>query len=206
VVFMEDVEQVAAAENSDQISELLDLFDGIQAKNTELMVVLTTNHPDKLHKGMMRPGRLDAIIEIANLDAVGIEKLIRAVIGDRLAPNVEFGPVCEAAEGYLPAFVKELADRAVRYALSRSDGDIGDQTITTEDLVHAAAGLRPQFQRMQDAPEFSEGDTLAESLRKIGRSGTEEAIAGLTPNAGDESIFDQVWDPEAIARAQQNGR
>lgn len=201
VVFMEDVETVASAENSTQISQMLDIFDGIQAKSTEIMIALTTNHPDALHKGFLRPGRLDAIIEIANLDAAGIAKLIQCVVGKRLAPKINWEPVCEAAEGYLPAFVKEVGDRAIRYMISREGGQIGkDSLITTEDLVHSAKALRAQFKRMQDAPEFSTGDTLAESLGKVTEAATERAVARIATSA--DGANDEVWNPGALAKAQ----
>jgi transitional endoplasmic reticulum ATPase len=38
---------------------------------------MTTNHKDEIHKGMLRPGRLDAIIEIGAMDRPGVEKLAR---------------------------------------------------------------------------------------------------------------------------------
>jgi transitional endoplasmic reticulum ATPase len=203
VVFMEDADTIAAADNEDMISQLLDLFDGIQAKNTDLMIVLTTNHPESLHKGMMRPGRLDAIIEIGALDDAGIEKLIRGIIRpDRLDQNVDFKPVVKACEGYMPAFIKEAADRAIRYALARNNGNIGNYQIGTEDLVHAATGLRPQFDRMTDAPEFSEGDTLKTSLEKIMQKSAVSAVSQL---ASKDEIYEAVWDEHALDEARKNG-
>jgi transitional endoplasmic reticulum ATPase len=198
VVFMEDAETVASVDNVDAISKVLDLFDGIQAKTTDLVVVLTTNKPEELHKGMMRPGRLDAIIEINALDAHGIERLIRVNIGDdRLAPDIDFGPIVEACEGYMPAFVKEAADRAVRYALARSHGSIGNYEISTDDLVYAAGGLRSQFNRMQDAPEVSTADTLVGSLEKVVLGGARKAVAQLAASPDDAS--GEVWKPESLA-------
>lgn len=201
VVFMEDVETVASAENASKISEMLDIFDGIQAKSTEIMIALTTNHPDALHKGFLRPGRLDAIIEIANLDGAGIAKLIQCVVGQRLAPEIDWALVAEAAKDYLPAFVKETGDRAIRYMIARNGGKVdADSLITTEDLVHSAKALRPQFERMQDAPEFSTGDTLADSLGKVTEAATKRAVAEIAAPAGD--AMDEVWNTPALQKAQ----
>lgn len=205
VVFMEDADTMASAENEDLISQILDVFDGIQSKNTDLMVVMTTNHPEALHKGMMRPGRLDAIIEIGALDDLGIEKLIRTIIpAGRLAEKIDFGQVCQAATGYMPAFVKELGDRAVRYALSRNNGDLGAQVITTEDLVHAANGLRSQFERMQEAPEYSTNETLGTTLSAIIETATRKSVAELAPEA--DNTDESFWDVNQLALAQKNGR
>ena len=153
--------------------------------NTDLVVVLTTNHPEELHKGMMRPGRLDSIVEIGALDGHGIERLIRSVIDEkRLAKDIDFAPIVDACEDYMPAFVKEAADRAVRYALARSEGNIGNYVISTEDLVFAAGGLRSQFNRMQDAPEHSNSETLAGSLQTLMEAGAKKATLALAAGRG----------------------
>jgi transitional endoplasmic reticulum ATPase len=206
IVFMEDVDGlVDPTANADQISSLLDTFDGIRTKNADLMIVLTTNHPDKLHKGMMRPGRLDALVEISNLDGPAIQKLFTSILGGRLDKKIEWEAVVKACQGYLPAFLKETADRTVRYAISRSEDETTPLKITTEDLVFSAQGLRPQFERMQDAKEFSNADTLAEAMRKISEEGTRRGVAELATK--DEDYIFQAWDPDKLlAEAEANHR
>ena len=200
VVFMEDADTIANAENGEEISKVLDLFDGIQSKNTKIIAVLTTNYPERLHKGMMRPGRVDAIIEINDLDAAGIERLFRQLIGDRLDPATEFAPVVEACRGYVPAFIKEAADRAVRYALARAEGNIDGLTITTEDLVFASSGLRSQFDRMETAPEVTKADRLATAFTDIVKDATQSGIADVA--AEHDSARADVWHRPRIEELQ----
>jgi len=161
VVAFEDIDTVAdASKDVEAVSKMLDLFDGIQAKKVEVMAVLTTNHPEKLHKGMMRPGRLDAIIEVTSPDANGIRKLIEVnTPAGRLDENIVWDEVAEAMAGFLPAFVVEAAGRAFRYALIRTGGELyvedetgrHETTLTTEDLVNSGLGLRPQLNDMNGA-------------------------------------------------------
>ena len=170
-VFFEDLDTVADpdATSADNATKLLDSFDGITAKGTELIVVLTTNHPDRIHKGMLRPGRLDAIIEIGALDVAGIEKLVKVTLKpEHLAPDVDWELVGKAMTvtaddgveiGFLPAYAKEAADRTFRYALAR-EGTPEGIVITTDDLVHAAEGLRPQLLMMEGAKEHQRKDTV----------------------------------------------
>jgi transitional endoplasmic reticulum ATPase len=87
VVFYEDLDAIATVEDPNgqkydraSISRLLDDFDGVDAKGTKILCVLTTNFPERIHKGMARPGRLDAMIEINELDEQGVEKLVRVRI------------------------------------------------------------------------------------------------------------------------------
>lgn len=168
VIAFEDVDNIAdAGKDSLQISEVLDLFDGIEAKNSQIMLVLTTNHKEKLHKGMMRPGRLDAIIEIGPPDAEGIRKLIEVTIGDKLDLHIKWDEVAEAMEGFLPAFVVEAGQKAIRYALVRNNGVLNGARITSEDLVSSGIGLRPQYDLMQDASETTVKPEIETVIEKI---------------------------------------
>lgn len=163
VVFFEDVDIVAEGESTDKdaVSELLDIFDGMTTKGTEILVVLTTNHVEKIHRGMLRPGRLDAVIQIDALDDAGIEKLCKVSIpDDMLDAIIEWPAVCTAMAGFLPAFVVESATRALRYSIARGDG----KQIETSDLVMAAEGIRPQLDLMEGAGEGKQRPALDEAL------------------------------------------
>lgn len=160
VVFVEDIDVQTSTGESDAVSKLLDSFDGITAKGGELMVVMTTNHIERIHKGMLRPGRLDAVVEIAALDRNGCERLIKAIVDPaKLEGDIDYDAVYEAMEGFLPAFVRETINRAVTFAITRLEGS-GDYTIATPDLVHAAHSLRPQLDALNNAGEGQTKPTL----------------------------------------------
>lgn len=180
VVAFEDVDNLAdAGKEAAKISEVLDLFDGIEAKNSKIMLVLTTNHVEKLHKGMLRPGRLDAIIPIGPPDANGIRKLIEVNSLDKLADDIDWDRVSLAMEGYLPAFVVEAAQYAQRYALVRNEGFLDGTKLNTQDLVAAGEGLRPQFELMQDAKESKDKPAIEEIMNRIIEENTEDAATRL---------------------------
>lgn len=164
VVFFEDVDTISKPGQPDQVSKLLDVFDGIQAKGTEIMVVLTTNHAELIHKGMVRPGRLDAVIHVGAMDQAGVERLVRRVCRGMLDDHIDFDAVFAANDGYMPAFVKEGVERAVRYALARCQGEPVAIRINTDDLVAAAAGLRDQLDLMEGNKEHHEVDALGAAL------------------------------------------
>ena len=167
VVFYEDVDQIANPDQPDSgIARLLDDFDGIEAKSTKIMVVLTTNHADRIHKGMARPGRLDAMIEIDDLDQEGVEKLVRTRVGGQLADDIDWTAVFEAARGYRPAFVTEFADRALRYLVAEH-GAIDGHRITSQNLVDSANGLRPQYNLMEGAKDTSNRPDLEQALLAV---------------------------------------
>lgn len=186
VVFFEDVDLIADPDTGhDNVSQLLDVFDGIQAKDTKIMVVLTTNHVEKLHKGMVRPGRLDAIIHIGEWDADGFKRLIQQIVPPGKLGDVDYEVVAEAMHGFLPAFAKEAVDRAIRYNLARNFGDLN--VLTTEDFVAAAEGLRPQLELMNDARETAGGSKL-----EIGFGEVLTELINRTVTT-DPSNKDDVW-------------
>lgn len=194
IVFFEDAEIVTASEqaNASNISKVLDVFDGINTKGTSMMVVMTTNHPENIHKAMHRPGRVDAQIEIGPLDSIGIQNLIQRTIPEHmLQETIDWEEVSASCDGYVPAFVKEVADRAIRYSLSRSHGSIGTDAvkIQTEDLVKSAQGLRPQFNRMSSAEETHIKNRSLEEIVVSGISG----IISASPRA-------DVWNPNELKK------
>lgn len=197
VVFFEDMDIIADPTDAegDDITELLDMFDGITAKGTEIICILTTNHVDKIHKGMTRPGRLDAIIEIGSLDGGGIERLIRAVVPEeQLDPKIDFGPIVEAMSDeqgdpdFMPAFVKECCDRVRRYAITRGEGKF-DGLYTTGDFVHAAEGLRAHLDLMKGAKDIVEREPLGSVFgKKIREEAEVAAVEAVRSNIREDLL------------------
>jgi hypothetical protein len=183
VVFFEDIDVVAEQGSPQKISQLLDSFDGVTSKGKEIIAILTTNHVDRIHKGMLRPGRMDAIIEIGELDASGVRKLIRSKIpADMLAADVDFAAVAESVKGYMPAFTSEVVNRAFRYAMVRNGGR-PKAKLVTDDFVTAAKGLRPHFELMNDAHEGKQPPSLDAALRRVMKDVTE--ATKVYDSAGD---------------------
>lgn len=182
VVFFEDLDVIAKPGGSDDaVSKLLDSFDGISNKNTPVMAVLTTNHVERLHKGMLRPGRLDAVVHIGELDGDAIRRMILSILPPHSVDVDDWIAVAEAMHGFLPAFVKESTDRALRYAVARTVSD-DDIKITSKDLVDSANGLRPQLDLMTGAKESVTPDPLSKAFSQVIQATTKEVVAntGLT--------------------------
>lgn len=183
VIFVEDVDTLTSADQeASRISRMLDLFDGARAKGQEVLAVLTTNHAEAITPGMVRPGRIDAVITITAPDAPGIVRLCKVLVQEGLLdeaipaegedfPNGEgrtFGwdDVSEAMAGFIPAAISEACSRAVRYMIVRNNGHVNGSKITAEDLVRAAQGLVPQMELLERAIAGEpERDMLGERFR-----------------------------------------
>jgi transitional endoplasmic reticulum ATPase len=181
-VFFEDID-VLQSNDPEAVSKLLDSFDGISGKGQEVIAVLTTNNREKIHKGMLRPGRLDALIHIAELDQNGVAKLIKASTpAEYLDDDINWGDVFVACHGYLPAFVREVAARAFRFAMAREGGK--PAKLFTEDFEAAAHSLREQFNLMTGAYEVQPEEGLNKAF--------EAAIQGVFKSA---KVLDRYGDP-----------
>lgn len=185
VVWYEDIDTVGSGGDTLHISKLLDALDGVQAKGVEVVAGFTTNHVDQLQKGLLRPGRIDTVIHIGELDRPGIERLIKSVVPARLlTEKVDYDKVAAAFSGYVPAFAKEAIDRAMRYSIARNGG--APDTVTTSDLVNAAQGLRAQHRIMEAAGEGANVPTVGQALTKI----VEDVLnrTGITSSYTDDTM------------------
>ena len=197
VVFIEDVDTFAQpGSNEDAVSKVLDMFDGVQTKGLKMVLVMTTNHKEKIHKGMLRPGRLDSVIHIGAMDEPGVEKLARRIIGDKLEDDIDFHQVFRAMDGFMPAFVREAFDRAVRYSVSLNDGVLG--RISTAALVQSAEGLREQLDLMNAASDKPRNSGLVGELEQlvsgVVADGIREQVVGLSIVKRDGNTFGTLAD------------
>jgi transitional endoplasmic reticulum ATPase len=172
VVFVEDVDIYAEASDSGHTrSRLLEMFDGISSKGHEILVVMTSNKAEKLDKGMIRPGRIDHMIEIGNLDRKASEKLIKLVNGDQLAADVDFDAIYKAVSHFEPAFLRSTFTEARTAALIRTaDALVAKGTyterrahefkLTTSDFITAAHVMEAQHERHSQASDSSPKITI----------------------------------------------
>lgn len=183
VVFVEDIDNQTATSDDDAVAQLLESFDGVTSKGSEIALLMTTNHFDRIHKGMLRPGRIDAVVEVAGLDRQGVERLVRSVVKrDRLAEDVDFDSVYDAMGvlvthengdservDFYPAYVRETLERAKTYAVGRSGGKL-DYVLTTDDIVGAAVSLYGQLRAQHLAEEGERPPVLDTVFRSLVRS------------------------------------
>lgn len=109
ILLLEDID--CAFEERDKeygvtMSTLLNILDGVNAAEGRI-VIMTTNHPEKLDPALIRPGRVDVIYHIGNATVSQIERLYKRFYpeGDRargFAIQAEkFGPSMAKVQGHL---------------------------------------------------------------------------------------------------------
>lgn len=115
------------------VNHLLTLLDGASFDGSNLVVLGATNHPSALDSALLRPGRLDRVIEIpiprTERDCEGI---LRHHLEGRLAGQ-DLAPLTPLLLGMSGAEIMALVREAKRRARSEA------RTITFDDLMSVAA-------------------------------------------------------------------
>lgn len=184
VVFCEDIDRVMTGERTVAIDDLLNTIDGIESKSTEIMVVLTTNHLEKIHRAMLRPGRLDAVIPITPPDQESAERLIRQYARDLLRGDSETQHmyITEAAQrmaGQIPAVIREMVERAKLSAIKLT----GKPILTGEALLDAATAMQRQLALLEE--KSSEAATPGEHIAYGIHGVLRRAFPGVVKAVGD---------------------
>lgn len=176
VVFCEDVDRAVRGERTEEMDTILNTIDGIKAKNTEVMVILTTNELDKINQAMIRPGRIDVIIPVAPPDAKAAERLVRLYAKDQdgnslLVDNADLTNVGVTLDGRIPAVIRETVERSKLAAISHLE-DHEPLRLSPQDLLLAAKELEAHNRLLAPPPEDGRaeiekfGDAFATTLVK----------------------------------------
>lgn len=129
VLFAEDVDRIMNGIRTYDMDAILNAVSGVDSKDTEIMLVLTTNHVEQINQAMLRPGRLDAVITIEPPNADTVQKLIRMYGDGALPENINLKSVSESLAGQIPAVIREVVERAKLASLSK-----GEKLIAVSDL------------------------------------------------------------------------
>lgn len=172
VVFAEDIDRFGDR-TKEEVNDLVNCMDGLIPQSAALMVILTTNHVERIDKSLLRPGRLDAVISIDAPDSEAVQRLIRHYASHNLPADIDLTHVGEMLAGQIPASIAEVVKRSKLTMLTEDR-----ETITEGDLVVAAESANRHLALLADIPsEKSAGDRLADDLTAIVKG--PETVAAL---------------------------
>lgn len=162
IIFAEDIDRVTE-ERTEQTNDLLNVVSGILSSNSEVITVLTTNHLDKIHPAMLRPGRIDLVVPIGLPDAEAAERLIRGYAAGLLRHDLDIMSVAKSVEGFIPAMIRELVERAKLSMITD-----GRDVLSVGDLEVAALGLKAHASLLAPKTEVkSIEQKFGEAARKL---------------------------------------
>lgn len=183
VVFCEDIDRAVSGERSVAMDDILNILDGIDTKASKIITVLTTNHLENINPAMLRPGRLDAIINVQAPDAEAVERLIRLYGHGTVAEDADLGPASELLAGTIPAVIAEVVKRAKLVQLQLQEPGSPVQCISGNAVLKAAETMQDQIELLREQskpreaePTFNEvmGGAVAHAL-----NGTKESLGKM---------------------------
>lgn len=147
VILLEDLDEQAsgAAGRSQELNAILNTMNGVLGVNDRVMSIFTTNHPDRIHPAMLRPGRIHFAIELGALDGPGVQKMAENT-GLALDGAINWEELADA-HPLPPAYIKEALNRAGLLAETTGNG-----TVTHDDLRVALSEMR-DHKKLQDGGE-----------------------------------------------------
>ncbi|ENQ1546145.1 ATP-binding protein [Salmonella enterica] len=185
VIFCEDIDRALNGERSVEMDDILNILDGIDTKAAKIITVLTTNHLENINPAMLRPGRLDAIINVNAPDAEAVTRLIRLYGEGTIAPDTDLEPTGKLLAGTIPAVIAEVVKRAKLVQLQLQAPGTKVENITGEAVFAAAQTMQDQIELLaaQSAkkvvePTFKEviGEAVVYALEKKGVDETASKI------------------------------
>jgi transitional endoplasmic reticulum ATPase len=161
-IFSEDIDQVTRGDDEDRdeaVNDILNTLDGILSKGKEIMVVLTSNHAEKINPAMLRPGRLDAVIVMRPPDAKAVERLVTLYARDLMVPGTDLSAVGKRLAGQRPAIIREVVERAKLAAIGRLPKGTAVQSglsINEQDILVTIDGMQTHIDLMNGKAEKQE--------------------------------------------------
>lgn len=166
VLFCEDIDRAITGERSVKIDDILNTIDGIDSKRQNLITVLTSNHADNINPAMLRPGRLDAIIEVTAPDAEAVERLIRLYGGVSITADTDVSDAARelASVGTIPAVIAEVVKRAKLTQLTYQERGTLVTQLSSKALKDAAFTMRHQNELLARASAPKDKKPLLEAV------------------------------------------
>lgn len=173
VLFAEDVDRtMPQGGRTPEIDRILNVLDGVESKNVDVITVLTTNSVGNIHQGFLRPGRIDTVIPVLPPDNQGMLKLVRQYGTGKDGKEIVKGSdedIISAVEGLAnsnAAFVQEAVERAKLGAIAHSTDD--EMTITPTDIKTAVGSMKAHLQLVcpeAGSPNIDFDETVIDPMR-----------------------------------------
>jgi uncharacterized protein YlaN (UPF0358 family) len=176
VVFCEDIDrQMAGDSRTVEMDDLLNTIDGIDSKSSNIIVVLSSNNLQAINPAILRPGRLDAVIEVTPPDAEAVTRLVRAYAGSLLPANEKLIEVGKALQGQIPAVIAEVVKRAKLAQMGLQPAGTTVEQISAKALLISASTITRQVELLN---RENKEPTQAEKLQTAMQATVRNAFNG----------------------------
>lgn len=159
VLFAEDIDRVVTGNRSLKMDDILNLLDGVDTKGAEILTVFTTNHVENINPALLRMGRLDTLVEVSPPDAEAVQRLVKLYSRGLLEPTADLNKIGEVLAGQIPAFIREVTERAKIAAIARLGGVNIEGNVAEADLIAAAEAMQTHANMLKPRQEDTTTNT-----------------------------------------------
>lgn len=187
VIAVEDIDK-AVSGRTISIDAILNIIDGTETKNRDILFVATTNDVDSITDAMLRPGRLgDGFIYMGPPDEIAVGRLIKITAASSLEPGTDISEACRLMSGSLPAVIVATVQAARKYALVRTG--MSSDSITSSDLISAYNERTAQIRLLtRPKPDNRTPQEKAASINSVGLQAIANALTDLAiPSFGNRT-------------------
>ncbi|HEV2652342.1 MAG TPA: ATP-dependent zinc metalloprotease FtsH [Rhizomicrobium sp.] len=161
-------------EREQTLNQLLVEMDGFESTEGVILIA-ATNRPDVLDPALLRPGRFDRHVVVANPDLAGREKILRVHLRKvPLAPDVEPRTIARGTPGFSGADLANLVNEAALLAARR-----GKRVVTMHELEDAKDKVMMGAERRSLA--MSEDEKKLTAYHEGGHALVALAVEGSDP-------------------------
>lgn len=187
VMFAEDIDLIVKHEdddddNPDAVNMLNNVLDGIDSKTHDIILILTTNHANRLPESLMRVGRFDLVAHYERPDQIASVELVRQYAGNDVdEADFDIEVVGDLLAGNQPSTIHEIVKRAKLFAQSRFHPDYrGPLRLATRDIELSAQSMANHLRLLdKDETEFdSPAQQLGDMVGRHIEMGIERAFEG----------------------------
>jgi chaperone BCS1 len=162
------------------LSGLLNILDGVASQEGRVLI-MTTNHIDKLDKALIRPGRVDMIVKFDRADREMIASLFRAIYAplegdDAPSPSSAAPASSSRALFQLENTTKTAVPNLTPEEEKKKEAEAAEATRKREETVAKVNVLAEQFAAKIPAHEFSPAEIQGFLLKN--KRHPEKAIEG----------------------------
>ncbi len=150
VLFFDEVDALGASRTDMRksgarqlINQFLSEMDGVGESNEGVLVLAATNAPWHLDPAFRRPGRFDNIIFVPPPDEEARASILRLLLRDKPAKDIDFGLIAKKTAGFSGADLKAIVETAVDAKLQEAMRKGVPTPLETRDLRAAAKRRTP---------------------------------------------------------------
>ena len=200
VLFAEDCDKAATGPRTTEMDRLLNTIDGVESKGDKaVMVVLTTNHLEIINPAFLRPGRIDAVINVLPPDEKACYRIVQKYIGEgdckMDGSEEEFIRSFKCLVGANAAFFRNVVEQAKLSAIGKMQSDDDVVTIRPSDLEAVAKGMIPHCKLIN--PNHGEKSLLDLEEQTIDPL---QMAMDIFMQKGAEAILNQITNPRMLEK------